>query len=158
MTPTEPGYNAAELRNMAKMVQRSGNFMKADPASILALLAEIERLTGDSKAQGATIRELEDENVELNDELGTAVQVLKLERDGLRARLAAVEATPGLHLGYAEYTPPGLTPEGDRAALAEPTSNEPQSGSKFDAPGPDPDGGVDLTDEEFAAFLKAAKS
>ena len=44
-----------------------------------------------------------------------------------------------------------------RAVLAEPTSNEPQGESKFDAPGPDPDGGVDLTDEEFAAFLKAAK-
>ena len=44
------------------------------------------------------------------------------------------------------------------AALAEPTSSEPQSESKFDAPGPDPDGGLDLTDEEFAAFLKAAKS
>jgi hypothetical protein len=26
------------------------------------------------------------------------------------------------------------------------------------APGPDPDGGIELTDEEFAEFLKAARS
>ena len=47
----------------------------------LALLTEVERLADTDKAQGATIRGLEDENTELNNELGTAVQVLKLERD-----------------------------------------------------------------------------
>ena len=121
-------------------------------------------MTDTEKVLRATIRELERLNTELNDELGTAVQVLKLERDGLCARLVegldAVRAMDerlideGLLAPYTESLDASLI----RAALAtEPTSNEPQSSPKFDAPGPDPDGGLDLTDEEFAAFLKAAR-
>lgn len=114
----------ARLRTVAEAATLPGNYLSVtsrrqkldnemDPPTVLALLAEVERLRDTEKAQGAMIRELEDENAELNDELGTAVQVLKLERDGLRARLAAVEAVCRLD---------------------------------------------DLTDEEFAAFIKAAKS
>ena len=130
-----------------------------DPPTVLTLLDEVERLTDDSKAQGAMIRELEDENTELNDELGTAVQVLKLERAGLRARLAAVEAVAADHMtGPISGTVTDWVPLDELLdALDEPTSNEPPSSPNFDAPGPDPNGGIDLTDEEFAAFIKAAK-
>ena len=105
------------------------------------------------------------------------------ERDSLRARLVAVEDEldrVGLTLYGAnqklaavgallDRTQPLWRHKGCwlttqtvlavdlRALLAEPTSNEPQSSPNFDAPGPDPGGGVVLTDEEFAAFLKAAK-
>ena len=192
MTPVE----LTNLYALAKKVQRSGNFMRMDPATILALL-DIE------KAQGVTIRELEDENTELNDELGSAVQMLKLERDAalaeverlqeesarvlkasgliraeyrakvdrlldqrndlverwtsLRARLAAVvhahadyfdmDGRPGFDETEPEPEDVWRYDRDFRAALTE-----------GDAPGPDPDGGLDLTDEEFAAFLKAAKA
>ena len=116
-------------------------------------------MTDTEKVLRATIRELERLNTELNDELGTAVQVLKLERDGLRDRLAAVEAVADDHMtGPISGTVMDWVPLDELLdALAEPTSNEPPSESNLDAPGPDPDGGLDLTDEEFAAFLKAAK-
>lgn len=132
----------------------------------------------------ATIRELEDENTELNNELGTAVQMLKLERDGLRAevdrlqtrpcgnpdaqcdyelgkqdsdvglailraRLAAVEALRGKWAKeIGEYPVNGsgeargaaaavyLCSEELRAALAEPTLNEPPTTPKFEVQGP----------------------
>lgn len=139
---------------MSKYLVASG--VVADPA-------EIERLGDTEKAQGVMIRELERLNTELNNELGTAVQVLKLERDALRGQVAAVGALldktepKWRHKGCWLTTQTVLAVD-LRAALDEPTSSEPQSEPKFDAPGPDPDGGVDLTDEEFAAFLKAAKS
>ena len=180
-------------------------------------------MTDTEKVLRATIRELERLNTELNNELGSAVQVLKLERDSLRGRLAAVLAVAGNHMtgpisgivmdwvplddlraALTEPTPSELpatsnfeVAEGDprpdieelidrssfgapeakaaRASVSDevaarvvarskelradaPPSSEPQSESKLGAPGPDPEGGVDLTDEEFAAFLKAAKS
>ena len=87
MTTTEPRFTAAQLHTVVQQADHFGTNVTVDPASILALLAEIERLTDTEKVQGVMIRELQRLNTELNNELGTAVQVLRLERDSLRAEV-----------------------------------------------------------------------
>ena len=175
-----------------------------DPPTALALLDEVERLTNTEKAQGVTIRELEDENAELNNELGTAVQVLKLERDGLTAEVERLHSWAGLIELLDEHWPKDIFPtlpddkgrdlgprlvslirindqlrgrlaavgalareliaaqgDGQFGHAAEARRIGPELVTLAEggpAPGPDPEGGVDLTDEEFVAFLKAAKS
>ena len=71
-----------------------------DSRELLDLLAE----------KDAAIEEVQQDYMRRSSVLAEII----LEHDALRARLAS----PGLHLGYAEHTPPGLTTEGDRAALA----------------------------------------
>lgn len=105
-----------------------------------AALAEVERLTDTEKVQGAMIRELERLNTELNDELGTAVQMLKLERDGLRERLAAVEAVAADHMtGPISGTVTDWVPLDELlAALAEPTPSGLPTTSKLEVVEHDP--------------------
>ena len=79
-----------QVREMTRLGRTNTDLLNAE--------AEVERLADTEKVLRVTIRELEDENVELNNELGTAVQVLKLERD---AALAVTREAIGMAERYA---------------------------------------------------------
>ena len=96
-TPPHEGHRKTLIGKLPMIYKNHPDDQKS-----LYSVTEVERLRDTEKALGVTIRDLEDENAELNNELGTAVQVLKLERDAALAEVERLRGVVGTLNGMAE--------------------------------------------------------
>ena len=124
MTPTEPGFNADELqiiRNAAEWRGANKNLVTVDPASILALLDEVERLQERQESAdlvNEAIRHKARANTAFAERDAALAEVKQWKRDGeCHCTTEPEETCPRDGRTYTEWVERGDVLQAERDAL-----------------------------------------